>query len=146
MSLFPSPGFPDGSLVENLPANARDVGWLSVQERSPGEGNGNPLQYSCLENPMHRGAWWATVYGVTKESDTTERLKQQFHAHLALSTSFCYITLTLLSSLYICFLPRTCISQEQDSLHTKHNLCSSYMSRNVIDWMCVKKMHWSFFC
>ena len=82
---------------------------------------------------MHRGAWWATVYGVTKESDTTERLKQQFHAHLALSTSFCYITLTLLSSLYICFLPRTCISQEQDSLHTKHNLCSSYMSRNVID-------------
>ena len=39
--------------------------------RSPGEGNGYPLQYSCLENPKERGAWWATVHGVTKESDTT---------------------------------------------------------------------------
>ena len=46
--------------------------------RSPGEGNGNPLQYSCLENPMDRGAWWATVHGVAKELDTTERLK---HTH-----------------------------------------------------------------
>ena len=42
--------------------------------RSPGEGNGNPLQYSCLENPMDRGAWWATVHGVARESDTTEWL------------------------------------------------------------------------
>ena len=39
--------------------------------RSPGEGNGNPLQDSCLDNPMDRGTWWATVHGVTKESDTT---------------------------------------------------------------------------
>ena len=42
------------------------------QEDSPGEGNGNPLQYSCLGNPMDRGVWWATVHGVTKESDMTE--------------------------------------------------------------------------
>ena len=42
--------------------------------RKCGEGNGNPFQYSCLENPTDRGAWWATVHGVTKESDTTERL------------------------------------------------------------------------
>ena len=40
--------------------------------RSPGEGDGNPLQYSCLENPIYREAWWATVHGVAKESDTTE--------------------------------------------------------------------------
>ena len=46
-----------------------------------GEGNGNPLQYSCLENPMDGGAWWAVVHGVTKESDTTERL----HFHFSLS-------------------------------------------------------------
>ena len=45
--------------------NAGDLGLIPGSGRSPGEGNGNPLQYSCLENPMDRGAWWATVYGVT---------------------------------------------------------------------------------
>ena len=54
-------GFPGGSVVKNLPANigdVRDAGLISRSGRSPGEGNGNPLQYSCLENPMDRGAWW----------------------------------------------------------------------------------------
>ena len=60
--------------VKNLPAIAGDLGSIPGSERSPGEGNGNPLQYSCLENPMDRGAWCVTVHGVTKESDTTERL------------------------------------------------------------------------
>ena len=46
--------------------NAGDLGLIPRSGRSPGEGNGNPLQYSCRENPMDRGAWWATVYGVTK--------------------------------------------------------------------------------
>ena len=48
------------------PANSGDVGLLSGSGRSPGEGNGNPLQYSCLGNPMDRGAWWAIVHGVAK--------------------------------------------------------------------------------
>ena len=47
--------------------------------RSPEEGNGNPLQYSCLGNPMDRGAWWATVHGVTKEWDTTKQLNHHHH-------------------------------------------------------------------
>ena len=64
-------GFPDGSVVENLPANAGDEGSVPGSGRSPGEGNGNSLQYSCLENPMDRGAWQATVHGVTEEMDTT---------------------------------------------------------------------------
>ena len=68
-------GFPGGSVVQNLPANAGDADLIPGLGRSPGEGNGNPLQYSCLENSMDRGAWWTTVHGVTKESDTTERLK-----------------------------------------------------------------------
>ena len=46
--------------------NATDLGLMPVLGRSPGEGNGHPLQYSCLENPMDREAWWATVHGVTK--------------------------------------------------------------------------------
>ena len=64
-------GFPGGSVVKNPPANAGDVGLIPGSGRSPGEGNGNPLQYSCLGNPMDREAWWATVHGVTKESDMT---------------------------------------------------------------------------
>ena len=64
-------GFPGGSVVKNPPTNSGDAGLIPGLGRSPGEGNGNPLQYSCLGNPMDRGAWWATVPGVTKESDTT---------------------------------------------------------------------------
>ena len=52
--------------AKNLPANAKNAGSVPGLERSPGEGNGYPLQYSRLENPMDRGAWWATVHGVTK--------------------------------------------------------------------------------
>ena len=59
-------GLPWRLMVKDPPANAGDVGWIPGSGRSPGEGNDNPLQYSCLENPMDRGAWWATVHGVTK--------------------------------------------------------------------------------
>ena len=58
-------------MVKNLPANAGDVSLIPGSGRSPGEGNGSPLQYSCLGNPMDRGAWRATVHGAAKESDMT---------------------------------------------------------------------------
>ena len=60
-------GFPGGSVVKNLPANARDVDLIPYSGRCPGGGNSNPLQYSYLGNPMDRGAWRATVLGVAKE-------------------------------------------------------------------------------
>ena len=63
--------FSGGSVVKNLPANAWDVGWIPGLGRFPEEGNGNPLQHSCLRNPMGRGTWRAIVHGVTKESDMT---------------------------------------------------------------------------
>ena len=58
--------FPDGSMIKNLLANAGYMDVIPGMRRLPGEGNGNPLQYSCLGNPMDRGAWQATVHGVTK--------------------------------------------------------------------------------
>ena len=62
-------GFPSCSVVKNLPANAGDagdVGWILGLGRSPRGGHGNPLQYSCLQNPMDKGAWQVMVHGVTK--------------------------------------------------------------------------------
>ena len=58
--------FPGGKVVKNPPANAGDLVSIPESGRSPGGENGNSLHYSCLENPMDREAWWATVYGVTK--------------------------------------------------------------------------------
>ena len=66
--------FPGGTVVKNLLANAGDTGSIPESGRSPGEGNGDPLQYSCLGNPRDREAWQATIHGVVKELDTTERL------------------------------------------------------------------------
>ena len=62
-------GFPGGSVIKNLPANAgdtRDIGLIPGSGRSPWGGKGNPLQYSCLENPMDGGVWWAAVHGVAR--------------------------------------------------------------------------------
>jgi len=70
-------GFLGGSVVKNPPANAGGAGSIPGSGRSPGGGNGNPLEYSCLGNPMDRGGWQATVHGVAKESDTTQRLNNK---------------------------------------------------------------------
>ena len=64
-------GFPGGSDGKESVCNAGDPGSIPESGRSPGKGNGNPLQYSCLENSMDRGVWWATVQRVS-ESDMTE--------------------------------------------------------------------------
>ena len=74
--------FPGDSVVKNLCANAGDMGSIPGSGRSPGEGNGNPLQYACLGNPMDRGAWQATVHGVTKESDMTKQLNNNILMNL----------------------------------------------------------------
>ena len=61
-----SKGFLGSSVVNNLPGNAGDLGSFPGSGISPGDGIGYPLQYSCLENPMDRGAWWATIHGATR--------------------------------------------------------------------------------
>ena len=65
--------FPDGSVGKESACNAEDLNLIPGLGRSPGEGNGYPLQYCCLEDSMDRGAWWATVHGIT-ESNMTKRL------------------------------------------------------------------------
>ena len=70
--------FPGGSVVKNLPVNARDAGLIPGLRKSPGEENGNPFQYSCLENPMDRGAWWATVHRAAK---SWTQLNDWAHSH-----------------------------------------------------------------
>ena len=77
-------GFPDGTVVKNLPADAgdaRDMGSIPGLESSPGVGNGNPLQYSCLENSMDRGAWQAIVHVVPKSLTQLSIAHTHTHTH-----------------------------------------------------------------
>ena len=83
VDIYAFQGFPGGSVVKNPAANARDagnVGSVPGSGRSPGERNSNPSQYSCLENPTDRGAWWATVPGVPKTQ--TQLNTHAYNMHL----------------------------------------------------------------
>ena len=78
-------GLPGGAVVKNLPANAgdaRDMGLISGSGRSPGEGNSNIVQYSCLGNSTDRRAWWSTVHGVA-ELDMTEHTHISHHNYIS---------------------------------------------------------------
>ena len=90
-------GFPGGSVVKNQPANAGDTGSIPGPGRHPGEGNGNPIWYSCLGNHMDRGAWWATVHGVTK-SQMQLKNKNNNNNHYVLG-----LALQLNTSFFECF-------------------------------------------
>ena len=77
-------------VVKNLPANAgdiRDMGLIPGLGKSPGKGHGNPHQYSCQENPMDRGAWRATVLGVSKRWTRLKQLSTHTHTHTPVSTT-----------------------------------------------------------
>ena len=87
--------------------NSGDLGSSPVLGRFPGEGNGNPLQYSCLENPMDRGTWWAAVHGVTKESDTTYQLNDKPQWSKKVQYSMCMSCHFSFNSSIACFI---CIS------------------------------------
>ena len=86
-------GFPGGLVVKNPPANAGNTGSNPGSGRSPGGGNGNPLQYSCLENPMDRGAWWATVHGIARvRHDIVQQLSSN-NCILFYTSQYCTIVI-----------------------------------------------------
>ena len=81
-------GFPGDLVAKNRPADAGDAGSIPGSDRSPGEGNNNPLQYPCLGNPMDRGAWQATVHGVAKGgTQLTNSTTRHYHLGQALKHS-----------------------------------------------------------
>ena len=86
-------GFPGRSVVKNSPAHAGDTGSIPELVRSPGDGSGNPLQYSCLGNPMDRGAWRATVHGVAqvRHDLVTQPSSSSFIEHLQNSLEYCHL-------------------------------------------------------
>ena len=83
---------PSGSVVKNVPDNARDAGIILSWKDSPREGTDNPLQYACLKNPMDRGAWWDAVHGVAKELDTH---KTTTHTHIIYTHAYACIYIHL---------------------------------------------------
>ena len=117
-------GFPGGSEVKVSACNAGDPGSIPGSGRSPGEGNGNPLQYSCLENPMNRGAWWVTVHWGHKESYTTERL------HFNLYDSM--FTWTAKRKQPVCtYIQRKILGKNKKKMRTK---LGKILGRNVIQY------------
>ena len=90
---------PGGSVVKNLPANEGDLSSIPGLGRSPGEGNGNPLQHSCLGNSVDRETWWAIVNGVANECDTIYQLNNNilFHTHTSSSSTQLSVDIKVLS-------------------------------------------------
>ena len=119
--------YPSDSIVKNLPANAGDAGHVGLipgSGRTPGEGNGKPLQYFSLENPMDRGAWWATVRRIAKSQTQLKRLSTQHIADLQYHVSlrctaqwFSYMCVFI--SFQILFPDRLAVS----SLRLNQSLC-----------------------
>ena len=113
-------GFPGGSVVKNLPANAGDAGSMPESGRSPEEGNDNPLQYSCLEKSMDREAWWATVHRGAKELDTTERLNNDGGE---------------LQARMLCYANKRCSAEVVES---QKMLCRDLATRAYKFWPCLR--------
>ena len=96
-------GFPGGSDGKASAYNVEDPGSIPGLGRSSGEGNGAPLQYFCLENPMHGGAWWATIYGISK---SRTRLRNFTSPHLTMPLPFTLLFWVQVYTPFLCFLSR----------------------------------------
>ena len=118
--IYTRTGFTGGEGIKNLPANAGDMDSIPGWGRSHEEGNGSPLQYSCLGNPMDRGAWQATVHRVTEESDSTQQLNKSNNIYTAHIYTRIYqvdsLTTWELGALTLCTVKSLCIIYSQFSV------------------------------
>ena len=117
-------------MIKNPPANAGDAGSMPRSVRFPGVGNGNPLQYSCLENSMDRGAWWATVHGVAKSWTMTEQLSKHEAKGKESEKIYMYV--------YVC----VCVQRNHFSVHLKFTQPCKYYT--LILLLIILKVHVSF--
>ena len=113
-------GFPGGSVVKNLPASARDASLIPGSGRSPGEGNGNLLQYSCLENPMEREAWGATVHGVARIGHDLVTKQQQRMVNQFLFETTVYLFKKVIGSVHRFMVNKTFHPLFSINLHMIH--------------------------
>ena len=144
-------GFPGGSVVKNLPAYnkgaAGDEGLIPGVGRAPGGGQSNPLQYSCLENPMDRGAWRATVHGVAKSQTWLSMYITIYKKHISeysLRTTL-YLSMSLWSSkgLYVCLIIfRTpwgrCYFPILQMWKPRHEAVKLFANVSIIGWQAEK--------
>ena len=126
-------GFPGGSDGRESACNAGDLGPLPVSERSPGEGNGNPLQCSCLENPMDRGAWRATVCGVRRSRHNWSDFIQTAACQSPLSSTISQSLLKFMSTESLCHRPKTNTMSYTSYVH-ECVLSHDLLFYDPIDW------------
>ena len=144
-------GFPGGSEVKASTCSAGDLGSIPGSGRFPGEGNGNPLQYSCLENPMDGGAWWTIVHGVAKSwtrlSDFTSLLLQLKILHAARKSEIrCTATKTWCSQINV-FLKKLqweIVNTYKRSENIERNPQQGNRKSYQVNRKCKKKIKWKF--
>ena len=140
--LTPCLGFPGGSEVKASACNEGDLDSIPGSGRSPGEGNGNPLQYSCLENPMDVGAWWATVHGVAKSWTRLSDFTFTFYITIQI---YFYITVSIPSSESNKEVQLACIPQEMPLSLDSYQILDQKFAPLSPTMICVYAHHLAFF-
>ena len=132
-------GFPGGSDNKESACNAGDVGWIPGLGRSPGEWTGNSLQYSCLENPMDRGVWWASVHWIAKRHDWASNTHTELFIAIFIYIYVCMYACTCVL-VYVCGCEHMCVYTKNKPLRKLERWSSSSVT---LSW--VPASYWQHF-